>query len=57
MKAKEEKQQQHTEEEISEELNIEELMDVQGGIEDEPEKKEHCGLGCFLGTGSAGEPD
>ena len=56
MKEKEEKQKQNPEEE-TDELNIEEIMDIQGGIEDdnvEDVPKEHCGLGCFLGAGSAG---
>lgn len=33
----------HDKEEV---LNLDELMDVQGGIEKDPEKDE-CGLGCF----------
>jgi len=51
MKEKEEKK-QNPEEETSE-LNIEELMDVQGGIEDDfDDKKAHCGLGCYIGAAS-----
>jgi hypothetical protein len=53
MKAKEEKQNQHPEEENSE-MSIEELMDIQGGIEgDETGTKEFCGLGCYIGTGQS----
>jgi len=31
-------------------LNIEDLTDVQGGIEEDFQRGE-CGLGCFLGAG------
>jgi len=32
------------------ELSIEELTDLQGGIEDSIEEHPDCGLGCFLGA-------
>jgi hypothetical protein len=40
------------------ELNIEELTEVQGGIEsnDKEVPAESCGLGCYLGAGSTNEP-
>ncbi|MDR3339776.1 MAG: hypothetical protein LBT25_06770 [Candidatus Symbiothrix sp.] len=54
MKEKEKKREKNSEDETVE-LNIEELMDVQGGIEDTgDDQKESCGLGCFLGAGSGG---
>jgi hypothetical protein len=58
MRAKEENQKKNSEEEISEQLNIEELMDVQGGIEDDSDddRKGSCGLGCYIGTGSSEPP-
>jgi len=40
----------------STELIIEELIEVQGGIEDKEKDKdvpvENCGLGCYLGSGA-----
>ena len=36
--------------EETEELNIEDLTEVQGGIEDMIRRGD-CGLGCFLGAG------
>jgi hypothetical protein len=58
MSTKEEKQNQDLESEDSK-LNIEELMDVQGGIEDNDESdgKGSCGLGCYIGTGAGGTED
>ena len=38
------------EEDESEELNIEDLTDVQGGLEDGLGRSD-CGLGCFIGAG------
>ena len=38
------------EEDETEELNIEDLTDVQGGF-DEDFRKGNCGLGCFIGAG------
>lgn len=38
-----------------EELNIDELLNVQGGVEDDDKGTTNCGLGCFtggLGTGT-----
>ncbi len=36
----------------SNELNLDELLEVQGGSEDEEKDKEpDCGLGCFIGNG------
>jgi hypothetical protein len=58
MKTKEEKQNQLSEEEDSELMNVEELMDIQGGIEaDEDDRKGSCGLGCYIGSGGVGEPE
>lgn len=56
MKKKEEKKWKdvNPEEEVSE-LNIEELTDIQGGVEDDKDKgqsKPTCGLGCFQGSGT-----
>lgn len=31
-------------------LDIDNLLEVQGGIEDEKDVKENCGLGCFSGA-------
>ena len=47
---KDEKEMRIYEEDESEELNIEDLTDVQGGIE-EGLSKGDCGLGCFIGAG------
>ena len=46
----EEKEIKNWGEDESEELNIEDLTDVQGGIE-EDFSRENCGLGCFIGAG------
>jgi hypothetical protein len=46
---KEEEKGRYDEDE-SVEINIEELTEVQGGIEENFRKGE-CGLGCFIGTG------
>lgn len=53
MKKTDNHQQQDFGDETSE-LNIEELMTVQGGIaDDDPDNdKERCGLGCYLGSGT-----
>jgi len=41
----------------TEELDIESLTEIQGGIEDlEKPSRDDCGLGCFVGSGS-GRPD
>lgn len=49
---KEEKKEENLEEDISE-LNIEELTDIQGGVEDDDKTiTPTCGLGCFQGSGS-----
>jgi hypothetical protein len=53
MKEKEDKQRQPPEEETSEQLSIEELMDVQGGIEADENENEPCGLGCYIGIGAS----
>jgi hypothetical protein len=35
-----------------EELDIEEITDIQGGLDDDNIfQREQCGLGCFIGTG------
>jgi len=56
MKRKKEKAQEtiHEIDNESMELNIEELTEVQGGIEseDNPLPVESCGLGCYLGAGA-----
>ena len=46
----EKKEVKNYEEDETVELNIEEITDIQGGIEDDRGKNE-CGLGCFLGAG------
>ena len=46
----EEKEMRIYEENESEELKIEDLTDVQGGIE-EGFSRGNCGLGCFIGAG------
>ncbi len=33
-------------------LNVEELTEVQGGVEDNDDVKTDCGLGCYVGSGS-----
>ena len=42
-------------------LNIEELTEVQGGIDDHDESEQDCGLGCYVGSGAGtkdeAEPD
>ena len=56
---KEEKVKQNLEEDESAGLNIEDLIEIQGGIEDErknaPDKS--CGLGCFQGSGGFNSPN
>jgi hypothetical protein len=47
----EERELKHYEDDETVEINIEELTEVQGGIEDEYFRKGDCGLGCFLGAG------
>ena len=48
----EEREMKNYEEEETVELDIEELTDVQGGIDDDDiSKNERCGLGCFIGAG------
>ena len=44
---KEEKEKSQWEEDETEELIIEDLTEIQGGIEDDPYVKP-CGLGCFV---------
>ena len=37
----------------TDQLDIEVLTEIQGGVEDEAKRsKEDCGLGCFVGSGS-----
>lgn len=54
MKEKDEKENlEENLEENTSELNIEELTDIQGGIEDDDKSiPPTCGLGCFQGSGS-----
>jgi hypothetical protein len=33
-------------------LNIEELTEVQGGVDDNDDAEPDCGLGCYIGSGS-----
>ena len=47
---KEENEEKNYEEDESVEFNIEELTDIQGGIDD-IHMKDSCGLGCFIGAG------
>jgi hypothetical protein len=54
MNAEEEKQNVANKEESD--LNIEELMNVEGGIDDDGKGACGGGLGCFVGTGSGEEP-
>jgi len=52
MKEEEEKKDENLEEDYSE-LDIEELTDIQGGIDDKDNPiVPGCGLGCFQGSGS-----
>ena len=52
---KKEKENKNLEEDETVELNIEDLTEIQGGIEtDEKLSKDSCGLGCFIGSGSSG---
>ena len=46
------------EEDESAVLNIEDLTEIQGGIEDESKDVPvgSCGLGCFQGTGGVDDP-
>ena len=46
---KEEKEMNNYEEDETKDLNIEELTDVQGGLEENFIKGD-CGLGCFIGA-------
>ncbi|MCE5179357.1 MAG: hypothetical protein LLF81_09475 [Porphyromonadaceae bacterium] len=49
---KEKDEEENLEEDISE-LNIEELTDIQGGVEDDDKTiTPTCGLGCFQGSAS-----
>ncbi|MEG0454844.1 MAG: hypothetical protein RR559_05795 [Bacteroides sp.] len=41
--------------EEDESLNLDELLDVQGGIEDD-QKNQGCGLGCFTGAMTQQDP-
>ncbi|WP_352422469.1 hypothetical protein [Proteiniphilum sp.] len=51
-----EKDEEENMEEDTSELNIEELTDIQGGIEDDDKTiTPTCGLGCFQGSGSPGK--
>ena len=55
MKKREEKRNFRNDE--ADELDIEVLTEIQGGVKNEAEKsKDDCGLGCFVGSGS-GLPD
>ena len=39
------------------ELDIEDLIEIQGGIEDDEKlSRDDCGLGCYVGSGS-GKPE
>lgn len=49
----EERDVENYEEDETVELNIEEITDIQGGIEDDPRRGD-CGLGCFIGAGYGG---
>jgi len=49
---KDENVKQYWEEDETLEMNIEELIEIQGGIEDDEQDPPYCGLGCFLGAGS-----
>ena len=50
---KEENVKKSWEEYETEEINVEDLTEIQGGLEDdENETVKNCGLGCFLGAGS-----
>lgn len=52
---KEKKEQQEFKDDFVE-LNIEELTDIQGGIEDDDKTTlPTCGLGCFQGAGTPNE--
>ena len=49
----EEKEMETYEKDDTVELNIEEITDVQGGIEGDFGRND-CGLGCFIGAGYGG---
>lgn len=50
---KEEEIKKYSDEDEAVELNIEDLTEIQGGIEnDETREPKSCGLGCFIGAGS-----
>jgi hypothetical protein len=57
MKTKEEKQNQLPEDESSDLMNVEALMDIQGGIETDDDRKGSCGLGCYIGSGGTIGPE
>ena len=49
---KKEKEENYSEEDEISELNIEDLTEIQGGIEDDKiSKPTSCGLGCLIGAG------
>ena len=52
----EEEKKQNLEENESTILNVEELTEIRGGVEDEDKDslEGSCGLGCFLRVGSGG---
>ena len=50
---KEEKEKNYLEEDEITDLNIEDLTEIQGGIEDDDiTNSKSCSLGCFIGAGS-----
>ena len=50
---KKRKEKKNFENDEADELNVETLTEIQGGVESEKDKsKEDCGLGCFVGSGS-----
>jgi len=47
------KEKKHEVEDETDELNIEDLIEIKGGIEDDGKDLiDTCGLGCYLGSGS-----
>ena len=50
---KEENEEEYWEEDETIDLNLEDITEIQGGLEnDEPSMSRSCGLGCILGAGS-----
>jgi len=54
---KREKEKKNVQEDETVELNIEDLTEIRGGIEEDDNKSDDsCGLGCYIGSGISRPP-